>query len=172
MAGGIVVADTSVLINFLRIDRMDLIGASPRRFLATDHVGAEISDSYPEQRSRYEAALAARELDVCTVTDPAEVALFVKLDPGRRLGAGECSAIAVAINRRLALAIDDNRAVRRALQEAGLADHALEILRTQDVMLALIHAGAIDVAGADRIKDAWAAHHRFKIKATSFADLL
>jgi hypothetical protein len=37
----IVVADTSVLVNFLRIDRMDLIGHHPQRFLATDHVDAE-----------------------------------------------------------------------------------------------------------------------------------
>ncbi len=172
MALSIVVADTSVLINFLKIDRMDLIGAHPRRFLATDHVASEIADSYPEQQARYQAAVAARHLDTCTVIDPAEVALFVSLGPGQRLGAGECSAIAVAIKREFALAIDDNRAVNRALREAGLASQKLEILRTQDVMLTLIRADILDVAAADRIKEAWAQHHRFRIKAASFADLL
>ncbi len=172
MALSIVVADTSVLINFLKIDRMDLIGACPRRFLATDHVAAEIADSYPEQHARYQAAVAARQLDTCTVTDPTEIALFGSLGPGERLGAGECSAIAVALNRQLALAVDDNRAIRRAVREAGLADRRLDILRTQDVMLALIRIGVLDVAVADRIKEAWATHHRFKINITSFAELL
>jgi predicted nucleic acid-binding protein len=172
MALAIVVADTSVLVNFLKIDRMDLVGACPRRFIATDHVGAEITDAYPDQRARYEAAIVAGHLDICTITDPIEAELFAKLGPGKRLGAGECSAIAVAINRRFALAIDDNRAVNRALAEAGLAGHELEILRTQDVMVALIRAGVIDVANADQIKETWARHHRFRIKATTFADLL
>jgi predicted nucleic acid-binding protein len=168
----IVVADTSVLINFLKIDRMDLIGAYPRHFLATDHVADEIVDAYPEQQARYQAALAAQHLDTCSVTHPEEVALFTRLGPGHRLGAGECSAIAVALHRGLALAIDDNRAVNRALREAGLAGRKLEILRTQDVIVALIRAGVLDVAAADRIKDAWANQHRFRIKAASFSDLL
>lgn len=43
--GVIIIADTSVLINFLRIDRMDLIGAHPSAFVATEHVAVEISDS-------------------------------------------------------------------------------------------------------------------------------
>ena len=55
MVRAIVVADTSVLINFLRIDRMDLIAAHPASFIATDHVAAEIADTYPEQQARYAA---------------------------------------------------------------------------------------------------------------------
>ena len=108
MAAAIIVADTSVLINFLNIDRMDLLGHYPRRFLATDHVRIEIEDS--EQHLRYDAAVVATYLDICTVTDPDEVELFMRLEPGKRLGAGECSAIAVALSRNLAIAIDDNRA--------------------------------------------------------------
>ena len=118
MAAAIIVADTSVLINFLRIDRMDLLGRHPCRFLATDHVEAEIEDD--EQRARYAAAVTAGHLETCTVTDPGEVALYMRLGPGQRLGSGECSAIAVAIIRRCAIAVDDNRAVSRAMREAGL----------------------------------------------------
>jgi predicted nucleic acid-binding protein len=139
MAAATVVADTSVLINFLRIDRMDLLGRHPCRFLATDHVEAEIEDD--EQRARYMAAIAAGHLETCTVTDSEEVALYMRLGPGQRLGSGECSAIAVALRRHHAIAIDDNKAVNRALREAGL-------------------------------KSAWARHHRFRIKAASFRDLL
>ena len=169
MTSAIVVADTSVLINFLRIDRMDLIGRHPKRFLATDHVGAEITSSYPEQRERYQAAVASGLLDTCSVVDPEEVALFLKLGPGQQLGAGECSAIAVAIRRRYPIAIDDNRAIKRAIREVGAK---LEVVRTTDLMVSLIRAGILDVAAADRIKDEWAQYHRFKIKTDSFQELL
>ena len=169
MTSAIVVADTSVLINFLRIDRMDLIGRHPKRFLATDHVGAEITSSYPEEQERYQAAVASGLLDTCSVVDPEEVTLFLKLGPGQQLGAGECSAIAVAIRRRYPIAIDDNRAIKRAIREVGAK---LEVVRTTDLMVSLIRAGILDVAAADRIKDDWAQNHRFKIKADSFQELL
>lgn len=172
MPSSIVVADTSVLINFLKVDRMDLIGAYPRCVLATDHVADEIVDAYPEQQIRYHVALAALQLKTCSVTDPDEIALFARLRPGQRLGTRECSAIAVALHRGFALAIDDNRAVNRALREAGLSGRKLEILRTQDIMVALIHANVLNVAAADQIKDAWANQHRFRIKGASFSDLL
>jgi hypothetical protein len=87
MGSAIVVADTSVLINFLRIDRMDLIGRHPQRFLATDHVDAEITNDYAEQRTRYQNAVASGLLDTCTVVHPEEVELFLRLGPGERLGA-------------------------------------------------------------------------------------
>ena len=169
MESTIVVADTSVLINFLRIDRMDLIGRHPQRFLATDHVGAEISDGYPEQQERYHAAEALGLLDTCAVVDPEEVSLFLRLGPGERLGAGECSAIAVAINRRYPIAIDDNRAIKQAVRAIGAK---LEIIKTTDVMVALIQAGVLDIMAADQIKDIWALHHRFRIKVTSFRELM
>lgn len=172
MASVIIVADTSVLINFLKIDRMDLIGRYPRRFLATDHVAAEIADSYPDQQRRYAAAVAAGLLDTCAVVDPAEIELFARLGPGDRLGAGECSAIAVALNRRYPIAIDDNRAVNRALRESRIAGAKLEVCRTPDIMTTLIRAGIISISDADHIKDEWAAHHRFRIKAASFQELL
>jgi len=63
MQSTIVVADTSVLINFLRIDRMDLIGHHPQRFLAADHVEAELTSDYPDQRMRYQAAVVSGQLD-------------------------------------------------------------------------------------------------------------
>jgi len=168
----IVVTDTSVLINFLKVDRMDLVGRYPGRLLATDHVESELADDYPEQKARYEAAVAAKLLDTCSVTDPAEVALFLRLGPGLRLGAGECSAIAVAVSRGYAIAIDDNRAIKAVLREAELAGTKLIVLRTQDIMVALIRASALTVNEADQVKAEWEQHHRFRLKARSFRDLL
>jgi len=168
----IVVADTSVLINFLKIDRMDLVGRYPGRLLATDHVQSELADDYPEQRARYEAAVTGGFLDTCSVTDPAEVSLFGRLGPGVRLGAGECSAIAVALSRGFAIAIDDNRAIKIALREAELAGKRLIVLRTQDIVVALIRASALTVEEADRVKAEWEQRHRFRLKVRSFQDLL
>jgi predicted nucleic acid-binding protein len=168
----IVVADTSVLINFLKIDRMDLVGRYPGRLLATDHVQSELADDYPDQRARYEAAVTGGFLDTCSVTDPAELSLFGRLGPGVRLGAGECSAIAVALSRGFAIAIDDNRAIKIALREAELAGKTLIVLRTQDIVVALIQASVLTVEEADRVKAEWEQRHRFRLKVPSFQDLL
>jgi predicted nucleic acid-binding protein len=165
-----IVVDTSVLINFLKIDRLDLLGHYPGRFLATDHVASEIEDD--EQRVRYEAAVASGHIETCVVSDPDEVALYMRLGPGVRLGSGECSAIAVAIKRHHTIAIDDNKAVRRALREAGLAATKLEVKRTPDVIVALIHAGILTIAEADNIKELWAQRFRFRVKASSFKELV
>jgi predicted nucleic acid-binding protein len=89
-----------------------------------------------------------------------------------RLGAGECSAIAVAITRRYAIAIDDTCAIKTALREAEIKGIKLTILRTQDIMLALIRASILTVDEADHIKADWAENHRFRLKTRSFRDLL
>lgn len=168
----IVVTDTSVLINFLKIDRMDLVGSHPAGFLATDHVRDEISDRYPAQIERYAAAVEANWVTEEAVVAPAEVALFGRLSRTSRLGSGECSAIAVALNRNHSLAMDDGRAIRHALREASITGFSISILRTQDVIIDLIRAGTLSIEQADQIKLVWEAHHRFRIAVRSFADLL
>jgi predicted nucleic acid-binding protein len=62
MRSMIVVADTPVLINFLRIDRMDLIDHHPERFLATHHVEAEITSDYPDQRMKHSRVPLSRSV--------------------------------------------------------------------------------------------------------------
>lgn len=168
----IVVADTSVLINFLRINRMDLISRYPGRFLATDHIKSELADDYPEQQTRYDTAVSAGLLDTCSITGTAEVALFARLGPGVRLGAGECSAIAVALSRGYAIAIDDNRAINAALREAEMVQAQLVVLRTQDIIVSLIRASVLTLDEADNIKADWEQRHRFRLKIHSFRNLL
>jgi len=163
----LVVADTSVLINFLVIDRMDLIAGYARHVLVTDHVGAEITSTYPDQQQRYEDALAAGTVERLRVDGEAELALFGRLATPGRLGPGECSAIAVAVLRRHALAIDD----RRATREAKALDPVLEVLGTQSVIVEMIRQGLIVVADADVLLAEWAGKHRFKLKIASFADV-
>ena len=163
----VVVTETSVLINFLRIDRMDLLAGHSHAFIVTDHVADEASDQYPEQQRRFAAAVEAGALSQESVTSPAELALFGTLSASGRLGAGECSAIAVAVHRRHMLAIDD----RRATIQARRADRTLRILTTQDLMVSMIGEGLLDIVEADSIKDELAERHRFRLKLASFREV-
>ena len=166
-ASTVVVTDASVLVNFLRIDRMDLIAGHSHAFMVTDHVADEVSDQYPDQQQRFASAVAAGALSQESVTGRAEIALFGTLSASGRLGAGECSAIAVAVHRRHMLAIDD----RRATTQAQRVDRTLRILTTQDLMVSMIGEGLLDIDEADSIKDEWAARHRFRLKLGSFWDV-
>ena len=164
----IIVTDTSVLINFLRIDRTDLIARHSHDFIATDHVAAEITDRYPDQQERFAAAVSAGAISETRVTAPEEIRLFGSMFAAGRLGAGECSAIALAIHRCYILAIDDRLATTHARQ----ADAKLRILATQDLVVSMIREGLLNVSEADRIKREWATRHRFRLKLDSFHELL
>jgi len=167
-----VIVDASVLINFLRIDRMDLIGAHPGSFIVTDKVADEIS--YPDQKSRYKAALSSGYLVQQKIDDPLEVEQFLRLNLkyGQHLGAGELSAIAVALNRNCLLAIDDNRAVKDALRKIGFSNRPDRIIRTQDIVVELIKRGYLTLEEAESIKVDWETNHRFALKISSFRELL
>lgn len=166
-ASTVVVTDASVLVNFLRIDRMDLIAGHSHSFMVTDHVADEVSDQYPDQQQRFASAVAAGALSQESVTSHAEIVLFGTLSASGRLGAGECSAIAVAVHRRHLLAIDD----RRATTQAQRIDRTLRILTTQDLMVSMIGESLLNTDEADSIKDEWAARHRFRLKLGSFRDV-
>ncbi len=165
-----IVVDTSVLINFLRIDRMDLIGSHPDSFIATEHAVAEITDT--NQRERYAAALALGYLVECRIDDPTEIALFVRLSREGRLGAGERSAIAVALSRNCRLGIQDNRAIGRAVREAEQSETPIAVVRTQDIVVELIRCEKLAVEAADALLVDWANNHRFKLKISTFGELL
>lgn len=166
----ILVLDASVLINFLRVDRIDLIGNYSARMLVTEHVVAEVTAVYPEQRARLDAAVAAGTVEVLTVTDLAELQLIAHLSSaaGKRLGTGESSAIAIASSRGCALAIDDKAAIR----EAKKAFPTLPIFTTQDLIVLMIRGGILTVSVADSLKDEWAQNHRFKLPIKTFGDLV
>ncbi len=164
----VIAADASVLINFLRVDRMDLIARHSHRCIVTDHVVAEVTDFYSNQRTRLDAALQAGALQQVGIDDRREVALFGALTASGRLGAGECSAIALAVCREYTLAIDDRRATKQAREVAP----ELRILTTQDLVVTMIRDGLLSVAEADKIKDAWENRHRFRLPVESFSDVI
>lgn len=164
----IIVSDTSVLVNFLRIDRMDLLAALPYELIATNHVSEEITASYEDQIERYEAAVADGTLTEVELVSEEELERFAGLTSTGRLGVGECSAIACAICREHALAIDDRQATNHAQRES----EDLLIVRTEHLMVDLIQLGVLTIEEANAIKDDWSQYHRFTLKLESFADLI
>jgi len=167
----LLIADTSVLINFLNVDRMALIGRHQPRCAITEHVLDEVNGSYPEQQERLQAALRDGHLELIAVTDDAEVELFADLQTDGRLGAGECSAIAVALKRGYALAIDDRLAIRRARTRAQADAVPLDIFGTRDIIVRLIQADHMSVEQADILIVQWRSQHRFELGIRSFADM-
>lgn len=112
-----VIADTSTLVNFLRVGRVDLLaGLTSYRFAVTNHVRAEVTAFYPAQLASFEFALMAGHIVEITLDAPAELVVFGELKR-LRLGDGECASIAAALSRATPLAIDDIRARKKCLAE-------------------------------------------------------
>jgi predicted nucleic acid-binding protein len=87
--------------------------------------------------------------------------LFSDLIKDGRLGAGECSAIACAVQRGFILVIDDIRATKKAKKISP----DLEIINTFIIMLELIKANAVDKEEAENIRKEWKSKHKFDIRA-------
>jgi predicted nucleic acid-binding protein len=162
-----VVLDTSVLINFARVGRLDLLGAHPSySFVVTDHVRGEVSEHYSDQFEAVDTAIAAGVLRELTVDRPEELSDFGKLTAPRDLGIGECSAISAAKNRSLPLAIDDKQARKKAKRFHS----KIVLLGTEDVIVSLIEASVLSVKEADAIKLEWESKHRFRLTSDSFGE--
>ena len=147
---------------------MDLIARHSHQFVVTDHVAAEVTNFYPDQRARLDIALRSGVLQQVSIDDQREVALFGSLIASQRLGSGECSAIALAVCRECSLAMDD----RQAANQARRVKHDLRILTTRDLTIAMIRENLLSVAEADYLKEMWANRHRFRLPIESFSDVI
>lgn len=164
-----ILVDTSVLINFLAIDRIDLLAKHPDfRFMITEHVRCEVTKHYADQLARLERALGQGGLEETRVESIGELAFFAQLIQNPRLGLGECAAIAAAIVRAQPLAIDD-KAARRAASDLA---PGLSLMDTQSVIVSLLRAGTLTIEQADAIKTTWEKECSFKLRISSFAELL
>ena len=103
-----IVLDTSVLLNFVNIGRLELLGQLDTPVALLDQVLDEIKR--PGQREAVEDAMAAGLLDLQSICNPVEVALFAELRAAGRLGAGECAVLAVALTRNWIAGLQDRRA--------------------------------------------------------------
>ena len=163
------IIETSALVNFLKVDRTDLLASHPDyRFVVIDLVRNEVTKRYAAQVIRLAAGLAAGQLlpdQPPAATDPTELATFAAMDK-LKIGEGERAAIAAAKTRGLSLVMDDERAWKRAA--AFCTGVARE--NTITVMVSLIKAGIIGVSQADAIKTDWEVNHKFRLRFRSFAE--
>lgn len=163
----IVVIDASVLINFLAVDRIDLLTSHPQfRFLVTDHVRGEVTEDV--QLARLDAALDAQLLDQVSVVGIRELKAFAELTADGRLGVGECAAIALASVQALIVALDDKAARKRC----RTFDSSLQVIDTVELVVSLIRLHVLTVDDADAIKLDWQTNHRYTLKFASFGEVL
>lgn len=161
-----VAVDSSVLINFLNVDRIDLLRVcSDIDWFVTEHVRSELSDV--DQVRRYEKAVAESAVREIRVDAVEELVTFGTL-LGLGLGKGESATIAVAIHRAWGVAIDDATAIRKAVRRHP----SIDVIRTPDIVRSAIASMALSVQEADALKRAWEERFRFRLRFTSFADLV
>lgn len=160
-----VVVDTSLLLNFLKIGRLDLLcrGAG-YRITITEHIRAEVKK--PKQAMMLEEAIESTWIEEVTLDDPRGLEQFAVLEGV--LGRGEAAAIALAESRGWALGLDEKGRARREAEARLGRDR---ILNTPGVLLRCIRREELSVEDADRLKDRLA-EARFAIRLESFRDLL
>ena len=161
-----IVLDTSVLLNFVKIGRIELLAQLGTSVVLLDQVLDEVR--HPEQKEAVEDAVAAGILDLQSVRNPAEVALFAELRADGRLGAGECAVLAVALTRNWVAGLQD----RRARVEGQRRRKDLALCQTEDLVLKLIRTGHLTLEEADGFLVEWATQHHFKPRLTSFRGLM
>ena len=161
-----IVLDTSVLLNFVKIGRVELLGQLDTSVVLLDQIVDEVRR--PEQRKVVKDAVAVGTLDLQSVRNPVEVALFTELRAGGRLGAGECAVLAVALTRDWVAGLQD----RRARTEGQRRREDLALCQTEDLVLTLIKADYLTIEEADEFLVEWSAKHRFRSRLTSFRDLI
>lgn len=167
--GAYCLLDSSVLINFLKVDRVDLLGSHPLyRFLITPHVQGEVTEHYPDQLERLNKALASGILEGTRLDAPRELLEFVAMTK-LKLGQGEAAAISAAVTRNHPLALEDLAAQKKARK----AHASLIIITTRDIILDHVRAGSLTVQIADEIKGDLETKFRFRMPGFfSFSELL
>ena len=164
------IIETSMLVNFLKIDRTDLLANHPGLPLHRRRCRSQRGDEILRGPSRKARGRVRRWPALPRRTrggnyDLAELAAFAAM-ASIKIGDGERAAIAAAKTRGLPLAMDDERAWKRA--GSGLSRQDMV-----SVMVSLIKAGVIDVAEADAIKADWESNHKFiKKHFSNFAELI
>ena len=163
--GRVVLTDANILINFLHLDRLDLLGDLPGyEFLVPDHVVEEIRD--PGQREHLEMGIRSGFFSILSITDLEEIESYARFH--RYLGQGESACLAVAQRRGYFVASDERGVFRRT---AGEAIGQERILATPDILVLAIRSGLATVEEADGWKAILEAN-RFRMRFSSFREIL
>jgi predicted nucleic acid-binding protein len=160
----IVAADANILINFIHLQRVDLLGyLTEYDFVIPQEVRGEITD--PGQRAAVRGAIDAGILRLVVIEDVQTLRLFAELTG--LMGRGEAACLSLAITQDWLIASDEKRRFRReALARLGTG----RLINTPGLLLLSIRAGLITIEEADAMK-ALLEQRRFRMKFASFRDL-
>lgn len=159
-----VATDTCILVNLLRVNRLDLLALLPPYVFCTPpEVIAEIE--YQDQRQAIEQAIQQGWLQLMRLEDPIELETYAKAN--ELLGSGESACWALAVRRNWVLATDDSKGAK---WKKVISAPGIQLLNTPGIILLAIRAGLLTVQQADEIK-ATLEQSRFKMAFRSFADL-
>lgn len=157
--------DTSVLINFLRLGRINLLTDHPEcKFVVTDHVISEVTEA--AQQAALAHSLSSGQFNLLSISEHSELKRFAELN--NFLGKGESAAIAVAEGHDFLIAMDEGGKARRTVQEGPCKDR---LITTPGIFLDLIRRQLLTVTEADELK-AQLETMRFKMAFNSFADFI
>jgi predicted nucleic acid-binding protein len=161
----IVAADTNILINFIHVERLDLLGHLPEyEFVMPEEVRNEITD--PVQEAAVRAALDAGILRLVVIADVPTLTLFTEL--AGLMGRGEAACLSLAVTQNCLVASDEKRTFRReALARLGTG----RLINTPGLLVLSIRAGLITVEEADVMKTLLE-QRRFKMTFASFRDFV
>lgn len=158
-----VAVDASVLINFLVLDRIDLLAELPGvSFVIPEPVVAEIRR--PDQIRILRESFKSEQLGVVRVDTPNDVAEIAGLR--HLVGHGEAACLVLAASCGLRIACDERgRFLRLAEERIGRG----RILTTPGLIVRAIRADLIAVQEADEMK-ATLERHRFRMPFGSFRE--
>ena len=158
-----VALDASVLINFLVIDRIDLLGALPGiEFVIPEQVAAEVNR--PAQVQILQDSIQSGHVRMVGTETPTELSEMGRLR--RLVGHGEAACVALAASHGFLIACDERGPFLRLAEERlGRG----RIVTTPGLMVLAIRAGLITVEQADDMK-ATLDQHRFRMPFGSFRE--
>lgn len=161
----IIATDANILINFMHLDRLDVLGTLPGcRFIAPQEVTNEITDEV--QVLILQNAFEAAHIEQTALSSIDELEMYA--DFNRTLGKGESACLALALHRGWLIASDEKGAFSRTvIEHIGKG----KLVTTPELIVHAIHSGLTTVEEADRWKELLA-ERRFAMKLDSFSDLL
>ena len=161
----VVVADATVLINLIHVDRLALLGSlGGYEFVVPPEVEAEVS--IPAQAAALARAFDAGHVARVSFTGTAELDVYADLVDV--IGKGEAACLALAEVQGCYVASDERRRfLRLAAERLGPG----RVVNTAGVFVLAIRAGLISVEDADADKRTLESR-RFKMRFSSFRDVL
>jgi predicted nucleic acid-binding protein len=157
--------DACILINLLRVHRLDLLGALPPYVFHTPQEALQ-EITYPEQQAELKQALERGWILETRLEAIAELQVFTRAN--EQLGSGESACLALAEVRGWLLGTDDSKGAKwkKVISVPGIS-----VLNTPGILLLAIRQGILTVQQADEIKATLEAN-RFRMGFASFQDLL